>query len=119
MHYFEKCRAEIYEVEVALSTRIDTEMARLDSEVGVLKRSSASQQSKNTELSENLDKVMGKMEEYKVAVEQKIDEKTSNIAQMSISEVLERRGRINSSYSTSKRVTRLRPRTGKLKIQTR
>ena len=93
MHYFEKCRAEIHEVEVALSTRIDTEVARLDSEVGVLKKSSASQKSKNAELSENLDKVMGKMEEYEVAVEQKINEKTSNIAQMSISEVLEREKR--------------------------
>ena len=93
MHYFEKCRAEIHEVEVALSTRIDTEVARLDSEVGVLKKSSALQKSKNAELSENLDKVMGKMEEYEVAVEQKINEKTSNIAQMSISEVLEREKR--------------------------
>ena len=93
MHYFEKCRAEIHEVEVALSTRIDTEVARLDSEVGVLKKSSASQKSKIAKLSKNLDKVMGKMEEYEVAVEQKIDEKTSNIAQMSISEVLEREKR--------------------------
>ena len=79
MHYFEKCRAEIHEVEVALSTRIDTEVARLDSEVGVLKKSSASQKSKNAELSENLDKVMGKMEEYKVAVEQKIDERLQTL----------------------------------------
>ena len=90
-----KCRAEIHEVEVALSTRIDTEVARLDSEVGVLKKSSASQKSKNAELSKKMDKVMGKMEENEAAVEQKIDEKTSNIAQMSISEILEREKRKN------------------------
>ena len=52
-HYFEKFRAEIHEVEVALSTRIDTEVARLDSKVSVLKKSSASQKSKNAELSKN------------------------------------------------------------------
>ena len=85
MHYFEKCRAEIHEVEVALSTKIDTEVARLNSEVGMLKTSSASQKSKNVELAKKLDKVMGKMEENEAAVEQKIDEKTSYIMQMSIS----------------------------------
>ena len=95
MHYFEKCRAEIHEVGVSLSTRIDTEVARLDSEVGVRKKSSASQKSKNAELSKKLDKVMGKMEENEAAVEQKIDEKALNIAQMSISEILEREKRKN------------------------
>ena len=95
MHYFEKCRAEIHEVEVALSARIDPEVARLDSEVGVLKKSSASQKSKNGELSKKLDNVIRKMEENEAAVEQKIDEKTSNIAQMSILEILEREKRKN------------------------
>ena len=67
----------------------------LDSEVGVLKKSSASQKSKNAELSKKLDKVMGKMEENEAAVEQKIDEKTLNIVQMSILEILEREKRKN------------------------
>ena len=55
----------------ALSTRIETEVARLDSKVGVLKKSSASQKSKNAELSKKLDKVMGKMEENEAAVGRK------------------------------------------------
>ena len=83
-HYFEMCRTEIHEVEVALITRINTEVAHHDSAVGVLKKSSASQKSKNAALSKQLDKVMGKMEENEVAAEQKINEKMSNIAQMSM-----------------------------------
>ena len=41
---------------------------------------------------------MGKMEENEAAVEQKIDEKTSNIAQMSILEILEREKRKNHTH---------------------
>ena len=68
-YYFEKCKEEIKEVEVILNAKIDTEVARLDSDVSLLKTSSASQESKNVELSKGLDKVMGKMEEYEAAVD--------------------------------------------------
>ena len=48
--YFDKCRDEIKEVESTLNNKIDTEVARLDSEVKALKSLSALQRTKNVEL---------------------------------------------------------------------
>ena len=93
--YFNKCRDEIKEVESTLNNKIDTEVARLDSEVKALKSLSASQRTKNVELSKKVDELEQEMNVGATVVEQKIEERTTNIAQKSISEILEREKRRN------------------------
>ena len=93
--YFDKCRDEIKEVESTLNNKIDTEVARFNSEVKALKSLSALQRTKNVELSKKVDKLEREMDAGTTVVEQKIEERTTNIVRMSISEILEREKRRN------------------------
>ena len=93
--YFDKCRDGIKEVESTLNNKIDTEVARFNSEVKALKSLSALQRTKNVELSKKVDKLEREMDADTTVVEQKIEERTTNIVQMSISEILEREKRRN------------------------
>ena len=93
--YFDKCRDEIKEVKSTLNNKIDTEVARLDSEVKALKSLSTLQRTKNVELLKKVDKLECEMDASTTVDEQKMEERATNTVQMSILEILEREKRRN------------------------
>ena len=84
---FDKCRDEIKEVESTLNNKIDTEVARFDSEVKALNLYQHCKEQRMWNYRRKWTSWNVKLDAGTTVVEQKIEERTTNIVQMSISEI--------------------------------